>query len=89
MKCRVASCFAPHVRAQTFFKVKKTTRMASKINEYEREKGEGRYPYCAFIGDSLRASVVCEDAEAFWRGLSVVLQRYVASQLLSALVSRT
>ena len=47
--------------------IKKTTRMAAKIDEYEKEKGEGRYPYCAFVGDSLRASVVCEDAEAFWK----------------------
>ena len=45
--------------------IKKTTRMGAKIDEYEKEKGEGRYPYCAFVGDSLRASVVCEDAEAF------------------------
>ena len=41
--------------------------MAAKVDEYEREKGPGRYPYAAFIGDSLRASVVCDDAEAFWR----------------------
>ncbi|KAH8065491.1 hypothetical protein JL720_12720 [Aureococcus anophagefferens] len=47
--------------------IKKTTRMAAKIDEYEKEKGEGRYPCCAFVGDSLRASVVCEDAEAFWK----------------------
>ena len=47
--------------------IKKTTRMGAKIDEYEKEKGDGLYPYCAFIGDSLRASVVCEDAEAFWK----------------------
>ena len=47
--------------------IKKTTRMGAKIDEYERDKGGGLYPYCAFIGDSLRASIVCEDAEAFWK----------------------
>jgi len=47
--------------------IKRTTRMAAKVDEYEREKGPGRYPYAAFIGDSLRASVVCDDAEAFWK----------------------
>ena len=41
--------------------------MGAKIDEYEKDKGTGLYPYCAFIGDSLRASVVCEDAEAFWK----------------------
>ena len=47
--------------------VKKTTRMAAKVDGYERLKGAGNYPYAAFIGDSLRASVVCDDAEAFWK----------------------
>ena len=47
--------------------IKKTTRMGAKIDEYEKDKGAGLYPYCAFIGDSLRASVVCQDAEAFWK----------------------
>ena len=47
--------------------IKKTTRMAAKVDGYERDKGAGNYPYCAFIGDALRASVVCEDAEAFWK----------------------
>ena len=41
--------------------------MAAKVDEYERDKGEAQYPYAAFIGDALRASVVCEDAEAFWK----------------------
>ena len=41
--------------------------MGAKIDEYEKAKGDGHYPYCAFIGDSLRASIVCEDAEAFWK----------------------
>ena len=47
--------------------IKKTTRMSAKVEDYTKEKGDGLYPYCAFIGDSLRASVVCEDAEAFWK----------------------
>ena len=47
--------------------IKTATRMGAKIDEYEKDKGPGFYPYCAFIGDSLRASVVCEDAEAFWK----------------------
>ena len=47
--------------------VKKTERMAAKVDEYAREKAKGQYPYAAFIGDSLRASVVCDDAEAFWK----------------------
>ena len=52
--------------------IKSTARMGAKVEEYEREKGPGRFPYAAFIGDSLRASFVCKDAETFhatWRAL--------------------
>ena len=45
--------------------IKSTARMGAKVEEYEREKGPGRFPYAAFIGDSLRASFVCKDAETF------------------------
>ena len=55
------------LKCQPAVSIKKTTRMGAKIDEYEKDKGPGLYPYCAFIGDSLRASVVCEDAEAFWK----------------------
>ena len=41
--------------------IKGTSRTGAKIADYEREKGPGKYPYSAYVGDSLRASVLCEN----------------------------
>ena len=52
--------------------IKGTSRTGAKIADYEKDKGPGQYPYAAFVGDSLRASVLCDDAEAFckcWQAL--------------------
>ena len=45
--------------------VKAAPRMTAKIAE-ACEGGGGDWPHCARVTDALRASVLCDDAEAFW-----------------------